>query len=247
MPPTNLDDDSLAETNPISSPPPRRSTRVRVAPAKYKDFVCTAQGMTSLPSQTQRKGPIQLTPSKHKEKAMRLHDEIPIRFWGDCVLVVVHIINLLPSSVLHWKIFAELLLKKTVSYDHLKVEHHNLGDVLLWDTLWDRKVYDLDAKYFFTCRGIIFQDGCLPFNLNNTLLTTSSAPKEIPSMPLVNPGHDVHESHDSLEYESNIDYEANSTNIIPSSSPRPVLVVPLTNLDDDSLAEIYPISSPPPR
>ncbi|KAL8170588.1 hypothetical protein V2J09_022392 [Rumex salicifolius] len=48
---------------------------------------------------------------------------------------------------------------------------------------------------------VIFQDVCLPFNLNNTLLTTSSAPKDIPSIPLVNPVHNVHESRDTLKYE----------------------------------------------
>lgn len=46
---------------------------------------------------------------------------MPICYWGDCVLTVVHIINRLPSSVLDNKTPFEKLYGKFPSYEHLKV------------------------------------------------------------------------------------------------------------------------------
>lgn len=50
---------------------------------------------------------------------MRLHAGLPIRMWGECVLAVVQIINLLPSSVINLKVPYEVLFKKKADYDHL--------------------------------------------------------------------------------------------------------------------------------
>ena len=63
---------------------------------------------------------------KHKHileisRALRFQAGLHLVFWDDCVLAAVHIINRLPSSVLHNKTPFEILMKQLPAYDHLKV------------------------------------------------------------------------------------------------------------------------------
>ena len=63
---------------------------------------------------------------KHKHllevsRAIRCQASLPLKYWGDCVLSTVHIINQLPTPVLQNKTAYEMLLHKQPSYDHLRV------------------------------------------------------------------------------------------------------------------------------
>lgn len=77
----------------------------------------------SIPGNPQQNGRVE---RKHRHlldtaRAIIIHANLPIKFWGDCILAATYLINLMPSSVLDWKIPYELLLNKPASYDHLRI------------------------------------------------------------------------------------------------------------------------------
>ncbi|EOY25713.1 Uncharacterized protein TCM_027093 [Theobroma cacao] len=109
---------------------------------------------------------------------------VPIYFWGDAVLTAVHIINRLPSKVLHNKTPYELLHHKLPSYDHLRV----FGCLCFMFTLTQNrkkldkratkciflgypnnmkgyKVYDLSANNVLKSRNVIFHEQTFPFRI----------------------------------------------------------------------------------
>ena len=54
-------------------------------------------------------------------RVLRLQSNIPIDYWGDCRLTVVHLINRLPYPLLNNKSPFELLYNKVLDYSHLRV------------------------------------------------------------------------------------------------------------------------------
>lgn len=63
---------------------------------------------------------------KHKNllemaRALRFQANLPLCFWGDCVLAAAHIINRLPVSLLHNQPPFTILHNQPPSYSHLKV------------------------------------------------------------------------------------------------------------------------------
>lgn len=53
-------------------------------------------------------------------RALLFHSQLPIRFWGDCVLSATYLINRFPSKILHNKSSFELLFGQLPSYNLLK-------------------------------------------------------------------------------------------------------------------------------
>ncbi|XP_019240598.1 PREDICTED: uncharacterized protein LOC109234812 [Nicotiana attenuata] len=54
-------------------------------------------------------------------RALRFQDELPLKFWGECVLIAVYLINRVPSRILSGKLPFELVFHKNVTLDHLMV------------------------------------------------------------------------------------------------------------------------------
>mgnify|MGYP003754837253 CR=1 FL=1 len=54
-------------------------------------------------------------------RALQIQSQLPIKFWGDCVLHATYFISRLPSPLLHDKTPFELLFHKLPDYSLLKV------------------------------------------------------------------------------------------------------------------------------
>ena len=54
-------------------------------------------------------------------RAIIFHSNLPLKFWGKCVLIVAHIKNRLPAHLLNHKTPFEILMHKPPTYSHLKV------------------------------------------------------------------------------------------------------------------------------
>ncbi|KAK9740661.1 hypothetical protein RND81_03G051900 [Saponaria officinalis] len=54
-------------------------------------------------------------------RALRLHANLPVKFWGECILTSIYLINKMPTPLLNWKTPYELLMGKTPTYDELRV------------------------------------------------------------------------------------------------------------------------------
>lgn len=54
-------------------------------------------------------------------RALRIHANLPIKFWDECLLTATYIINCMPSYVLNWKSTYEILMKKSPDYTSFRV------------------------------------------------------------------------------------------------------------------------------
>ncbi|KAI3516445.1 hypothetical protein L1887_15360 [Cichorium endivia] len=92
---------------------------------EMQDFY-TKEGIvleTTCPHTPQQNGVVE---RKHRHlletaRALRFEANLPIRFWGECVLAATHLINRLPSDVIENKTPYEILYDQTPDYNHLKV------------------------------------------------------------------------------------------------------------------------------
>ncbi|XP_074318133.1 uncharacterized protein LOC141654924 [Silene latifolia] len=164
----------------------------------------------SIPGVPQQNGRVE---RKHRHllettRAIRFHANLPKRFWGKCLLAATHIINLLPSSVLNWKIPIELLFYKEADYSSLKVVgylcyaynrdiHRDKFDsrarrsILLGYPHGTKgyKLYDLDNNKVFLSRDVRFYEHIFPFQSSSKGIF----PPHESLLPLVNSiPNDVH-------------------------------------------------------
>ncbi|XP_019262481.1 PREDICTED: uncharacterized protein LOC109240314 [Nicotiana attenuata] len=53
-------------------------------------------------------------------RSLYFHSQVPLQYWGECVLTATHLINRFPSRVLNGKTPYEILFKRTPQYEQLK-------------------------------------------------------------------------------------------------------------------------------
>lgn len=134
---------------------------------------------------------------KHRQllsiaRALRFQSGLPIKFWGECILVATHLINRIPTHVLHNKTPYECLYNKPPDYDMLKVFgclcYASIHDPNKFSPrviraiflgyphgLKGYKLLNLDTHQQFTSRHVVFHETTFPF-LNQSHLSTSSDP-----------------------------------------------------------------------
>ncbi|CAH9138233.1 unnamed protein product, partial [Cuscuta epithymum] len=116
-------------------------------------------------------------------RALRIHAGLPKKFWGELILSATHLINLMPSSVLNFKVPTEILFGKCPDYSYLRVigclcyaahktadkfEPRSLRCILLGYPYGQKgyKLYDLDNHRIFSSRDVIFKEQMFPFKQN---------------------------------------------------------------------------------
>ncbi|XP_074306152.1 uncharacterized protein LOC141641388 [Silene latifolia] len=122
-----------------------------------------------------------------KARALRFQGELPLHFWGECILTAAYLINRTPTPLLEGKTPYEILYQKRPKLDNLKVfgclcyVHNNEKPRDKFGERGKRrmfigyphskkgwKVYDLKEKRVFVSRDVIFYEHVYLFLPSNT-------------------------------------------------------------------------------
>jgi len=142
---------------------------------------------------------------KHKHllevaRALHFQSEVPLEYWGECILTAAHIINRIPSRVLENKTPYEILHKKTPDYNNFKtfgclcyattnIREHKFSPRTFKGIFMgyppNTKGYlilEIENMKFHISRNVVFRENIFPFKD----MPKNSQNKEINKKPLQN-------------------------------------------------------------
>ena len=118
-------------------------------------------------------------------RGLRFQANLPIEFWGECVLAAGYLISRNPFLILQGKTPYEILFQSPPSYNHLKIfgclcyDYHHQRPMDNFESRSRRcvfvgyphakkwwKVYDLETGDIFVSRDVIFDEHQFPFAKN---------------------------------------------------------------------------------
>ncbi|KAG7578912.1 Integrase catalytic core [Arabidopsis thaliana x Arabidopsis arenosa] len=170
-------------------------------------------------------------------RALRFHANLPIDYWGECILNAGYLINRTPSILLNGETPFERLYGHAPSYSHLRVfgclaYAHNIdhrGDkfatrsrrcVFLGYPYGKKgwKLFDLDREIFFVSRDVVFQEDVFPLSAK---IPSSASPAPVVTTPV---------SHNNLPDDDPIAFiPAGDVHGNDSGPSDPILVSPPTS------------------
>lgn len=126
-------------------------------------------------------------------RAFLFQAHLPQTFWGPAILMATHVINKLPSQILHWKSPYEVLHGHPPDYTFLKTfgclcfaantsPHKSKLDTRTFTCCFigysssqkAYRVYDLNTHKLFVTRDVKFYENIFPFSKTDSSLTHTS-------------------------------------------------------------------------
>ena len=114
-------------------------------------------------------------------RALLFQASLPTKFWGECVLVAVHLINRKPRKILVGKTLYEVLYHQKPSYEHIKVfgklcfakiegnkdkfAPHGRKCLFVGNPFGQKRwrVFDLETQEFFVSQDVILHENIFPY------------------------------------------------------------------------------------
>ncbi|KAM1681408.1 hypothetical protein ACFX2K_038957 [Malus domestica] len=176
-------------------------------------------------------------------RSLRFQAHLPLRFWGECVLTAVHLINRLPTKILSNTTPFARLYSKSPTYSHLRVfgclayatnthVSHKFAPrahkcVFLGYPVGQKayKLYDLTTHKFITSRDVIFHEHIFPYQNHST--SDDQLPLPGPVLPQPLPDYTVLSTTPSASTISPV-LPVESSTRPPTESDAPTLSVPAT-------------------
>lgn len=226
----------------------------------------TANGIIHQTSCIQRPQQNARVERKHRHileiaRCLRFQACLPLKYWGECVMTAVHIINRLPTTVLTNKTPYECLFDELPSYQHMKIFDclaFSCNPSFTSDKMAPRgvpcvflgyppfkkgyRLLNLFTMYEFISRDVTFCENIFPFNpaSKDSYMThmpkhTSASSPQIDDLIVFSPTH---------EQESHPVDKNSSENVIsePTDDPEPTETSESIEATDSA-----PISPPPRR
>lgn len=159
-------------------------------------------------------------------RALRFQANLPIDFWGECVLTAGYLINRTPSLILKGKSPYEILFGQTPTYSHFRIfgylcYAHNRPRKK--DKFGERsrkcifvgypygkkgwRLYDLDSGEYFESRDVVFCENEFPFLTNVSDVQDDSNPSTLwnDGPPLIDePRMGMHDARGSRSIEESV-------------------------------------------
>ncbi|CAL1377952.1 unnamed protein product [Linum trigynum] len=143
-------------------------------------------------------------------RALRFHANLPLKFWGECVLTAAYLINRMPLVPIGNRSPFQILFDRLPKYDHLRSygclvyardTHQHLhkfaargrAGIFLGYPSAQRgyRVYDLETRAIYTSRDVKFLETVFPYrDLTNGQSLTPVSVSTLPTEPASAPDYD---------------------------------------------------------